>query len=62
VIFGRATMNTASDVAGNAASPKYDVYEGLPDQQINGQYVNRFGGSDDTVYQGMVRTQESMIV
>jgi len=55
VLFGRATLNTASDVSGNAATPKYDVFEGLPDTEVNGQYVNRFGGEDDDDDSGVLR-------
>src|SRR5689334_23201648 len=40
VIYGRATINTPSDVNGGAANPKYDLFEGLPDTVINGQNVN----------------------
>jgi hypothetical protein len=55
VIMGKAVLNTASDAAGNAASPKYDVFEGLPDSQINGQFVNRFGGNNDDDNSGVFR-------
>ncbi len=55
ILFGNARLNTASDAAGNAASPKYDVYEGLADTQINGQFVNRFGGNDDDDSCGVFR-------
>jgi hypothetical protein len=55
VIYGKAVLNTSSDVAGNAASPKYDIFEGLPDTAVNGQYVNRFGGNDDDDNSGVFR-------
>jgi len=55
VIFGKSVLNTSSDVAGNSASPKYDIFEGLPDTQINGQYINRYGGSDDNDSSGVFR-------
>ncbi len=55
VIFGSAKLNTASDSAGNAASPKYDVYEGLSDTQISGQFVHRFGGTNDDDSSGVFR-------
>lgn len=55
VLLGKSVMNTASDTAGNAAKPKYDVFEGLPDSQINGQYVHRFGGNDDDDNSGILR-------
>ncbi|KAB2658619.1 MAG: T9SS C-terminal target domain-containing protein, partial [Verrucomicrobia bacterium] len=47
VIYGKSVLNTVADVSGAAASPKYDVFEGLPDNQVGGQFVNRFGGNDD---------------
>ncbi len=53
--MGKATINTASDVTGNAASPKYDVFEGLPDAQVGGQFVHRYGGNDDTHSSGTLR-------
>jgi len=55
VLMGKATMNTSTDTAGNAATPKYEVFEGLPDAQVNGQFVNRFGGSDDNDSSGIMR-------
>ncbi len=55
VILGRAVLNTPSDTAGAGANPKYDVFEGLPDTQIQGQHVNRFGGNDDTDDSGVLR-------
>ena len=55
VLFGKAKINTASDAAGNAATPKYEVYEGLSDTQISGEFVHRFGGSDDEDSSGVFR-------
>ncbi|MEP6662326.1 MAG: T9SS C-terminal target domain-containing protein, partial [Verrucomicrobiota bacterium] len=55
ILFGNAKINTASDAAGNAASPKYDVYEGLADTQISGQFVHRFGGTNDDDSSGVFR-------
>ena len=55
VVLGKAVLNTASDTTGNTNSPKYDVFEGLPDNQINGQYVYRFGGNDDNDNSGVMR-------
>ncbi len=55
VLMGRAGLNTSTDVNGDAASPKYEVFEGLPDSQINGQFVNRFGGNDDNDSSGVMR-------
>ena len=48
-------LNTSNDVDGNAASPKYDIFEGLPDTVVNGQHVNRFGGNDDDDNSGVFR-------
>jgi hypothetical protein len=47
VVMGKAVLNTSSSTSGNTNSPKYDVFEGLPDNPINGQHVYQFGGSDD---------------
>src|SRR5262245_38146129 len=55
VVFGKAVLNTASDATGNGASPKYDVFEGLADAQIGGQFVNRYGGNDDNDNSGIIR-------
>jgi len=55
VLMGRSVLNTAVDTAGNTGSPKYDVFEGLPDSQVNGQFVNRFGGNDDNDSSGVMR-------
>jgi hypothetical protein len=55
VLLGRASINTSLDAAGNAASPKYDVFEGLPDAQVHGQFVHRFGGGDDEDSSGVLR-------
>ena len=55
VIYGKSVLNTASDVGGNAASPKYDIFEGLPDTQVSGQFVNRLGGTNDNDSSGVFR-------
>ena len=55
VLMGKAVLNTCSDATGNTASPKYDVFEGLPDAQVGGQFVNRFGGNDDNDSCGAMR-------
>jgi hypothetical protein len=55
VLLGRAGINTALDATGNTSSPKYDVFEGLPDTQIAGQNVHRFGGGDDNDSSGVMR-------
>lgn len=54
-LFGKTALNTALDTTGNAATPKYDLFEGLPDLQINGQYVHRYGGNDDNDNSGVLR-------
>jgi hypothetical protein len=43
------------DATGNGSSPKYDIYEGLPDTVINGQNVHRFGGNNDADSSGVMR-------
>jgi hypothetical protein len=55
VIFGKATINSAVLVAGDAATPKYEVYEGLEDIVVGGQNVFRFGGNDDNDNSGVLR-------
>ncbi|PAW88328.1 MAG: hypothetical protein B9S33_04945 [Pedosphaera sp. Tous-C6FEB] len=55
VLLGHATLNSAADATGNLASPKYGVFEGLPDQVINGQNVHRYGGNDDADSSGVMR-------
>jgi hypothetical protein len=35
--------------------PKFEVYEGLEDRQIDGQYVHRFGGDNDDDSSGVMR-------
>ncbi|WCJ59491.1 hypothetical protein NXS98_17520 [Fontisphaera persica] len=55
VLLGHAPINMAADSAGNAANPKYEVYEGLSDIQINGQHVHRYGGNDPNDNSGVLR-------
>src|SRR5436190_20689548 len=55
VILGRTTINSAANAAGNAASPKYEVYEGLPDVVDGGEALLRFGGTDDDDNSGILR-------
>jgi len=55
VIFGNAVLNMAADSLGNIANPKYEVYEGLSDVEVNGQRINRFGGNDDDDNSGVFR-------
>ncbi|MBX3744966.1 MAG: T9SS C-terminal target domain-containing protein [Verrucomicrobiae bacterium] len=55
VVLGRTVLNGAADTTGNVAVPVYDVYEGLPDVQIEGEFVHRFGGTDDEDNSGVIR-------
>ncbi len=55
VVMGKAVLNTSSSTTGNTNSPKYDVFEGLPDNQISGQYVYRFGGNNDGDNSGVIQ-------
>ena len=55
VVLGRTVINGALDTAGNAATPKYEVYEGLDDIVIGGQRVFRYGGTDDNDDSGVIR-------
>ncbi|TAL01690.1 MAG: hypothetical protein EPO07_08095 [Verrucomicrobia bacterium] len=55
VLFGNSVLNGAVDAGGNAASPKYEVYEGLTDITLGGQQVFRFGGNDDDDNSGVLR-------
>ena len=57
VVMGKAVLNTSATDAGNSGTNafKYDVFEGLPDNQINGQNVYRFGGTDDTDNSGEIQ-------
>ena len=55
VLLGKATLNTTVDQAGNAATPKYEVFEGISDEVVGGQNVHRFGGSDDEDSSGVMR-------
>ena len=55
VVMGNAVLNTSSSTIGNANNPKYDVFEGLPDNQINGQNVYRFGGNNDADNSGEIQ-------
>ena len=55
VVLGQAPINGAIDTTGNAATPKYEVYEGLPDEVVGGQNVFRFGGTNDNDDSGIIR-------
>jgi hypothetical protein len=53
VIMGNAVINSAKDTAGNAANPKYDVYEGVTEAGPN--FEHRFGGNNDSDNSGVLR-------
>jgi len=55
VILGKCVINSAADSAGNAATPRYEVYEGLPDVVVGGEGLLRFGGNDDNDNSGIFR-------
>ena len=55
VMFGNARLNMAADSLGKNANPIYEVYEGLSDDVIMGQRVNRFGGTNDDDSSGVFR-------
>ncbi|MGV3754943.1 MAG: T9SS C-terminal target domain-containing protein, partial [Verrucomicrobiota bacterium] len=50
VILGKAGINSSKNVTGQASSPKYDVFEGLIEEENF-----RFGGSDDNDSSGVLR-------
>jgi hypothetical protein len=53
VIMGRARINTATDAAGNVATPKFDLYEGVEGPGPN--FEHAFGGDDDNDNSGVLR-------
>lgn len=53
VLLGRARINTAKDADGNAATPKYDLYEGTDGPGPNGEHT--FGGDDDADSSGALK-------
>jgi trimeric autotransporter adhesin len=56
VILGNAPLNSAKDNTGNAATPIYEVFEGLNDDTgTGGQFLHRFGGSDADDNSGTLR-------
>lgn len=55
VILGNARINKAVNAAGDASTPKYELYEGLDDVVIQGQNVHRYGGSNDDESSGVMR-------
>lgn len=54
VMMGRATINSAQYAAGESASPKYDVYEGVATVPAP-QTEHIFGGNDDSDSSGALR-------
>ncbi len=50
VVLGKAGINSSKNVTGQASSPKYDVFEGLIEEENF-----RFGGSDDDDSSGVIR-------
>jgi hypothetical protein len=55
VLLGQAVINGAFNAAGNMATPKYEVYEGLTDVVTNGAAIYRFGGTNDNDSSGVLR-------
>ena len=53
VVMGRARINTASDDDGDAATPKYDLYEGVTSPGLNWEHA--FGGDNDDDSSGVLR-------
>jgi hypothetical protein len=53
VILGNAQINSAGDATGDAASPRFEVYEGTSGPGPNNEHV--FGGSDDNDSSGALR-------
>ena len=57
VLLGKGVLNTAKHTVGNASTPKFDVYEGVRDNQDTGLPYpeHMFGGSDDADSSGSLR-------
>lgn len=53
VLCGRAQINSANSSAGNAATPKYEQFEGTTSEGIDQAHL--FGGSDDADNSGVIR-------
>jgi hypothetical protein len=53
VLCGRARINSAQLVAGQAADPKYERFEGTTEDGPNGEHL--FGGGDDNDNSGAMR-------
>jgi hypothetical protein len=59
ILLGNAKVNNAVNAAGDAANPKFDVYEGLADTTfVSGgvtNFLHRFGGGNDNDSSGTMR-------
>jgi hypothetical protein len=56
VLLGRTVINSAVDNGGEVATPRYEAFEGLdPNFTINGEFVFRYGGTDDNDNSGVLR-------
>jgi hypothetical protein len=55
VILGRTVINSAINAGGQAANPKYEIYEGLDDVIVGGEHLLMFGGTDDNDNSGVFR-------
>jgi hypothetical protein len=57
VIMGNAVINTAGNAAGNAATPRFDAYEGVDVDENTGLPLpeHRFGGDNDADNSGVLR-------
>jgi hypothetical protein len=53
VLLGNALINNS--VNGSTNLPMYDVYEGLTDANVNGEFIHRFGGNNDADNSGILR-------
>ena len=53
ILLGRATINSAQNLVGNNATPKYELYEGVEGPGPNGEHI--FGGNDDDDNSGALR-------
>jgi hypothetical protein len=53
VILGNAIINSAQNLAGNNANPRYEVYEGVDGPGPNNEHI--FGGNNDDDNSGVLR-------
>jgi hypothetical protein len=53
VMLGNARINNT--VNAPQVAPYYDIYEGLPDTDVGGQRIHRFGGTNDDDSSGVLR-------